>query len=99
MVQMSHVWILANLESAVGHLSLADSIRENGYARHLFFSPLYHPSAAAHAEAIVKRSDESEHRKHDAIHYDESEVKRAVNKRKAALRRRHGNHPNLVDEV
>jgi hypothetical protein len=97
-VQMSYQWIEANLDQAVGR-TIGGDIRQRGYARHLFFSPLYHPCAEKHAEARLRDLPESDHRDHDAIHYDESEVKRAVNKKKAALRKKHGNVPSLAVEA
>ncbi|MFT3721042.1 hypothetical protein [Pseudorhodoferax sp.] len=96
LVQMSREWIRENLESAVG--SLAADIRRRGYTRHLFFSPLYHPCAERHAEARLKGEAAATHADHDAIHYTESEIKIAVNKRKASLRGKYGPLPSLSQE-
>jgi hypothetical protein len=98
LVQMSYQWIEANLDLAVGRAVGLD-IRKRSYARHLFFSPLYHPCAENHAEARLMGRPEKDHRDHDAIHYDEAEVKKAVNKRKASLRTKHGNLPSLAHET
>jgi hypothetical protein len=100
MVQMSHEWIFENIRSAVAD-DVADEIRLNRqrcYSRHLFFSPLYHPCALKHAESLLTRASEAEHRDHEAFHYTEVQVKAAVNKRKAAMRRRHGNLQTLAHE-
>jgi hypothetical protein len=97
-VQMSEEWILKNLVSAVG-ASVRDDILLRGYSRHLFFSPLYHPCAEQHAEARLKGLPDTAHKDHDAFHYDESIVKSAVNKRKASLRKKHGNLPSLKAET
>jgi hypothetical protein len=98
LVQMSREWIRKNLDGAV-RVDLRNDILLRGYSRHLFFSPLYHPCAEKHAEARLRDLPESDHRDHDAIHYDESEVKRAVNKKKAALRKKHGSLATLAVEA
>jgi hypothetical protein len=97
-VQMSSLWIDNNLDRAVS-LSTAGDIRRRGYSRHLFFSPLYHPCAEQHAEAHLRGLPESDHKDHDALHYDEAAVKKAVNKRKESLRKKHGNLPSLTAEA
>lgn len=96
LVQMSHEWIDANLTKAVA--GLRNDILLKGYSRHLFFSPAYHPSGAAHMKAKLAGLPASEHEAHDAFHYDENEVRQAVNRRKAALRKKFGSLPSLKDE-
>lgn len=90
LVQMSREWIEANLAKSVGDV-LARSILVN-YSRHLFFCPAYHPSGSpgAHMQAKLKNLPADQHAKHDALHYDEAEVRAAVNKRKESLRKKHG---------
>ena len=56
-------------------------------------------TAITHMQAKVDGLTAPEHAAHDAFHYDEGEVKRAVNKRKQALRRKHGNLPSLREET
>ncbi len=90
-VQMSREWIATNLQRAVGK-QMADTILAAGYSRHLFFCPAYHPSESPklHMQAKMTNGSSADHLVHDGFHYDETEVKVAVNKRKAALRKRHG---------
>ncbi len=91
LVQMSVEWILSNLQRAVGNRILAAQV-ETSYSRHLFYSPLYHPSSSPkeHAEARIKNLDKSEHHIHKAFHYNEAEVKAFVNKRKKSLTKKYG---------
>ncbi|EJL96712.1 hypothetical protein PMI18_04632 [Pseudomonas sp. GM102] len=91
LVQMSVEWILSNLQKAVGNRILAAQV-EASYSRHLFYSPLYHPSSSPkeHAEARINNANESEHHTHKAFHYNETEVKAFVNKRKKSLTKKHG---------
>ncbi|PAU52874.1 hypothetical protein BZL43_23780, partial [Pseudomonas sp. PICF141] len=91
LVQMSVEWILSNLQKAVGNRILAAQV-EASYSRHLFYSPLYHPSSSPkeHAEARINNANESEHHIHKAFHYNETEVKAFVNKRKKSLTKKHG---------
>ncbi|MCP1496044.1 hypothetical protein J2Y86_000751 [Pseudomonas migulae] len=91
LVQMSVEWILFNLQKAVGNRILAAQV-ETSYSRHLFYSPLYHPSSSPkeHAEARLKNANESEHHAHKAFHYNEAEVKAFVNKRKKSLTKKYG---------
>lgn len=98
LVQMSREWIDINIDKAVG--SIASDIRRTGYARHLFYSPAYHPSGspAAHMKARLQNLLPSDHMDHQAFHYNESEVRKAVNRRKASLRKKHGNLPSLKAE-
>ena len=98
---MSHEWIFANIRRAVEE-DVADLIRrmrQHVYSRHLFFSPLFHPCAAKHAEARAASAPEIDHRDHEAIHYSDAEVKASVNMRKASLRTRHGPLPSLTHET
>ncbi len=98
LVQMSREWIRVNLKKAVG--SALEREVQTDYSRHLFFSPAYHPSGspAAHMKARLQNLLSSDHMDHQAFHYDESEVRKAVNRRKASLRKKHGNLPNLKAE-
>lgn len=103
LVQMSHEWIASNIRKAVSD-SIADEIslrRQKVYSRHLFFAPAYHDSGSplAHMKAKLEGLPPSQHESHDAFHYDESSVKKAVNKRKAALRKKYGNLPSLKEEA
>ena len=97
-VQMSHEWIDDNLDKAVD--GIASDIRRAGYARHLFYSPRYHPSGSpsAHMDARQQNLPPSAHTEHKAFHYAENRVRSAVNARKASLRKKHGNLPSLKGE-
>jgi len=102
LVQMSHEWILSNIRKSV-EKGIADEIRtkrEKAYSRHLFYAPRYHPSGSpdTHFTAKQKGLPDKDHAMHDAFHYDDHKVKEAVNKRKAALRKKHGNLPSLKEE-
>jgi hypothetical protein len=96
-VQMSHEWIGANLLKAVG-AKLVDEVKLS-YSRHLFFSPAYHSDATkSHLIAKLNNLPEHKHAEHKAFHYDDDEVKTAVNKRKASLRKKYGELPSLKAE-
>ena len=99
LVQMSREWVIKNLKKAV-EKAVRDDIELRGYSRHLFYSPRYHESGspAAHMQAKLTNQPSSSHAHHDAYHYDENKVRKAVNKRKAALRKKHGNLPSLKEE-
>lgn len=104
LVQMSHEWIEENIARAVlDRTALRDfkRLRSAVYSRHLFFSPAYHPSGspAAHMRARLQGLQSEQHAKHDAFHYGEDEVRKAVNKRKTSLRRRYGNTASLKNEA
>ncbi len=96
---MSREWIKANLLNAVGK-ALEREVR-SGYSRHLFYAPRYHLSGSPNAHFIAKQQGlpDTDHAMHDAFHYDESNVRNAVNKRKTALRKKHGNLLSLREEV
>lgn len=102
-VQMSHEWIDKNIRKAVEKWVYLE-IRRLGkasYSRHLFYIPIITPSAAQHAQALISGTADnpSTHTDHKAqFHYDEAEVKAAVNKKKTALRSKNGNLPNLKHE-
>jgi hypothetical protein len=103
LVQMSHDWIRENIERAVPKF-IADEIKDLGkavYARHLFFAPYWHLSGSpkTHMDARKDRRPSKDHEKHDAYHYDEADVKAAVNRRKAKLRSKHGSLPGLKEEA
>lgn len=68
--------------------------------RHLFYAPIYHPSGSPETHFMAKQKGlpDSDHTMHDAFHYDDEEVKRAVNKRKAALCKKYGNLSSLKEE-
>lgn len=103
-VQMSDEWIIKNIKSAVENREAANEIfvkKRKVYSRHLFFSPYYHDSGSPAAHQLAKKTGKppSEHKEHDAFHYNEGEVKTAVNKRKLKLQKDYGkNHPNLQVE-
>ncbi|RON85206.1 hypothetical protein [Pseudomonas fluorescens] len=100
LVQMSSQWITQNLNKAVAGRALAAQVLAS-YSRHLFYSPLYHSSASPkdHAEARLQNLAESAHRTHKAFHYNETEVKAAVNKRKKSLAKRYGARDSLKLEA
>ncbi|PIF53416.1 hypothetical protein CLU80_5931 [Pseudomonas sp. 29] len=100
LVQMSTQWILRNLSKAIAGRSLLGQV-EASYSRHLFYSPLYHPSSSPknHAEARLNNSSETEHTDHKAFHYGEAEVKSFVNKRKKSLAKKHGALDTLKIEL
>ena len=102
-VQMSREWIEANIEKAVTDTTVRRDFKFLGaeaYSRHLFFCPAYHPSGSpkTHMQAKLSGAAASSHIAHDGFHYDELEVKRAVNKRKASLRKKHGDLRSLKGE-
>lgn len=104
-VQMSPEWIQENVKKAVG-ASLAVFILkklpgdEKNYSRHLFYAPQYHLSGSPKAHFIAKKRGlpDTDHATHDAFHYDDDQVKKAVNKRKVSLREKYGNLPSLKAE-
>ena len=95
LVQMSHDWIRSNLK-ALNNRALRDSILSS-YSRHLFYTPLYHPSQSPskHAEARLRNHSEESHSDHQAFHYGEEEIRAAVNKRKTALTKKYGEQSTL----
>ena len=96
-VQMSIEWIAKNINKAVPE-SLLDDVKYS-FSRHLFYTPLYLPSAAQHAKARFESSDAASHAEHHAFHYEESAVKTAVNKRKRSLMKKHGTLDSLKIEA
>nr|WP_258558309.1 hypothetical protein [Pseudomonas jessenii] len=100
LVQMSNQWIRRNLSKAIAGRSLLGQV-EASYSRHLFYSPLYHPSSIPknHAEARLNNSSETEHTDHKAFHYGEAEVKNFLNKRKKSLAKKHGALDTLKIEL
>lgn len=92
-VQMSREWVEKNVKSAVPK-SVALQFIEMGdqaYSRHLIYTPMWLPAMTQHAKAIAEGSahQEATHRDHDVLpnlHYEDTEVKAAVNKKKANLR-------------
>lgn len=97
---MSIEWIGRNLDKAVKGSALVAQILASN-SRHLFYSPLYHPSLSPkeHTEARLKGLDEVDHRYHNGFHYGEMEVKRFANKRKKSLARKYGALKTLKVEV
>lgn len=85
------------------------------YSRHLFYSPNYtnftqdtgNPkidNPRQHAKAMQKLINkqplqDTEHAKHECYHYNDDEVKAAVNKRKASLRKVFGSIASLKEET
>jgi hypothetical protein len=103
MVQMSHEWIDANIGKAISQVDVLKDFKrllKGAYSRHLFYAPRYHPSGSpdTHFTAKQKGLPDKDHAMHDAFHYDDYKVKEAVNKRKAALRKKYGNLPSLKEE-
>ncbi|MBC7992024.1 MAG: hypothetical protein H7Z15_02110 [Rhizobacter sp.] len=103
MVQMSHEWIAANSGKAISQADVLKDFKrllKGAYSRHLFYAPRYHPSGSPDTHFTAKQNGQpdAEHAMHDAFHYDDRKVKEAVNKRKAALRKKHGNLPSLKEE-
>lgn len=98
-VQMSKEWIASNLRRMLGE-NLRREVMDS-YSRHLFFSPLHHPSGSPriHAQSQIDRSADSNHAEHFAYHYNEAEVKAAVNARKESLVRKHGSMASLQAEL
>lgn len=99
LVQMSEEWIQENLFLAVKSPILLESIL-GSYSRHLFYTPLFHPSESPkkHAEARLQGSAGSLHSDHKAFHYNDKEISKAVNKRKSSLAKKHGELPTLKRE-
>ncbi|GJI96901.1 hypothetical protein RugamoR57_36190 [Duganella caerulea] len=93
LVQMSQEWISMNIRSAVKDEAIALEItskRTKVYSRHLFYTPFYLPSAAAHEKALLENEPEKheKHADHDipSTHrHDEQEVKAAVNHKHTKL--------------
>jgi len=96
-VQMSHAWIIKNIGAAVKNAAIEYEIRRKGekvYARHLFYTPFYLPSAAKHAAALrMTNGSVSEMHKSHIVHsipsthcYNEYDVKAAVNKKHKLLK-------------
>ena len=103
LVQMSHDWIEENIARAVSQSDVQNDFKrklKGAYTRHLFFSPLYHLSGSPKAHMLAKQTNApaDAHAKHEAFHYGEDEVREAVNKRKAALRKKYGNSSTLKAE-
>lgn len=93
LVQMSQEWISKNIRIAVKDEAIALDIiskRTKVYSRHLFYTPFYLPSAAAHEKALLEdeREKHEKHTDHDipSTHrHDEQEVKAAVNHKHTKL--------------
>src|SRR3990167_7265949 len=98
-VQMSKEWVAACLRK-----QMDDHLRREvilSYSRHLFFAPLYHPSGSPkkHAQVRLTGGTDSDHGGHSSFHYNEQDVKKAVNKRKRALSKKYGSMPSLKIEA
>lgn len=102
LVQMSREWIQVNLRKAIGPAVARDVIL--GYSRHLIYTPMWLPSTIEHAKAMAAgtTAKETTHRDHDVLsnlHYEELDVKAAVNKKKAKLRTKFPSASNLGVEA
>ncbi|WP_422908942.1 hypothetical protein [Pseudomonas viridiflava] len=99
LVQMSKQWIFKNIRNAVPGPALAVQVRSS-YSRHLFYTPLYHPSLSPkeHASARLNNSTDETHKNHKAFHYNDEEVKGFVNKRKRSLVQKYGSLETLTIE-
>ncbi|WP_238418219.1 hypothetical protein [Pseudomonas syringae group genomosp. 3] len=99
LVQMSEEWIDKNIKKSV-RAGLAIQIASS-YSRHLFYSPLYHPSLSPkeHAGARINSASEKSHQNHKAFHYTDTEIKAFVNKRKKSLARKNGKLETLKIEA
>ncbi|WP_240996502.1 hypothetical protein [Pseudomonas viridiflava] len=99
LVQMSEEWIDKNIKKTV-RAALAIQIASS-YSRHLFYSPLYHPSLSPkeHASARINGAGENAHQNHKALHYKDAEIKAFVNKRKKSLARKYGKIETLTIEA
>lgn len=107
LVQMSHAWIDKNMLAAVGSILRRDALAS--YSRHLIYTPQWLASAQEHAKALRDGTahDGSTHTNHDVnypgglgkLHYEEREVKVFVNRKKAFLRKKHGDLPTLKAET
>ena len=100
---MSREWIRENIERSIG-TGLASDFKRRGYARHLIYTPMWLPAMAQHAAAIAGNTahQETTHRDHDVLpnlHYEENEVKAAVNRKKANLRKQYPHAVTLKDET
>ncbi|RAS20363.1 hypothetical protein [Paraburkholderia bryophila] len=83
---MSDEWIRQNLQDAVG-AKILQSIRREGYSRHILYVPFYLPSAVEHEAALMK-GDEHGHKDHQlppTHHYHDAEVEQAVQRKKVRL--------------
>ncbi|WKW33810.1 hypothetical protein KIH13_08695 [Pseudomonas viridiflava] len=96
---MSKQWIFKNIRNAVPGPALAVQVRSS-YSRHLFYTPLYHPSLSPkeHASARLNNSTDETHKNHKAFHYNDEEVKGFVNKRKRSLVQKYGSLETLTIE-
>lgn len=92
-VQMSQVWIENNIRRAVRNQEVSYEIASHGirvYSRHLFYTPFYLPSSAAHLKALHE-GNRAAHEKHadhqipSTHRHDEHEVKAAVNRKHVKL--------------
>lgn len=99
LVQMSAEWIKKNISKAIPPRLTRPVL--SSYSRHLFYTPLYHPSLSPkeHAQCRLANSEEQAHTKHDAFHYNEVEVKKFVNTRKRKLAKKYGSKSSLAQEV
>jgi len=108
-VQMSHDWIEKNLMGAVGKSIAIDvskklPLNHKNYSRHIFYVAMWTESAREHAAAVVSGTTANSathinHKLQSNLHYQEGDVKGAVNQRKAALREKYGNLPSLQAEA
>lgn len=106
LVQMSREWIAQNIRRAVTHEIVLDfKIKgHKAYSRHLIYTPMWLPAMTQHAAAVAGNTahQEATHRDHDVLpnlHYEEDEVKAAVNRKKANLRSKLPNATTLKAET
>jgi hypothetical protein len=104
---MSHEWIEKNIGKAIpsspdvlAHIKVK---RKAVYSRHLIYAPRSLSCAAQHAAAYEQGTyaKASSHTNHDVpkeYRYDDDDVKRAVNIKKANLRKKYGNLKTLEAE-
>ncbi|WP_234775358.1 hypothetical protein [Paraburkholderia tropica] len=88
-VQMSDKWVYQNLPTAVGR-ELAETIRDEGYARHILYVPFYLPSAIEHVAALLEGREHDHGNHHISLHYTEAEVAKAVEEKQARLNKKFG---------
>ncbi|MEM5453067.1 hypothetical protein [Paraburkholderia guartelaensis] len=87
--QMTTTWVRQSLPDAVGR-TMARTIVEEGYARHILYVPFYLPSAIQHEEALMMGKEHDHDNHHVPLHYTEGEVAKAANEKQARLDKKFG---------